>query len=116
VFQALRIAVNDELGEVEKGVAAAIELLNPGGRLAVISFHSLEDRYVKRTFRQLSQGPTAPPGFPGGDRPPAVLRLITRKAVKADETELAANPRSRSARLRVVEKIERQVDCGTGYT
>lgn len=105
IFQALRIAVNHELEAVETGVPAAIDLLKPGGRLAVISFHSLEDRFVKRLFRQLSRGCTCPPEQPvctcGGQ---ARLRLITRKAVQATETEIAANPRSRSARLRVVEK------------
>lgn len=107
LFQALRIAVNRELEAVETGVPAAIHLLKPGGRLAVISFHSLEDRFVKRLFRRLSQGCTCPPEQPvctcGGQ---AVLRLITRKAVQANADEIEANPRSRSARLRVVEKNE----------
>ncbi|MBP6473298.1 MAG: 16S rRNA (cytosine(1402)-N(4))-methyltransferase RsmH [Chloroflexi bacterium] len=105
IFQALRIAVNQELAAVESGVPAAIELLKPGGRLAVISFHSLEDRFVKRLFRQQSQACTCPPEQPictcGGHAP---LRLITRKAVQATNTEIENNPRSRSARLRVVEK------------
>jgi len=105
IFQALRIAVNHELEAVETGVPAAIDLLKPGGRLAVISFHSLEDRFVKRLFRQLSQGCTCPPEQPvctcGGQ---ATLRLITRKAVQATPEEIEVNPRSRSARLRVVEK------------
>ena len=105
IFQALRIAVNHELEAVETGVPAAIDLLKPGGRLAVISFHSLEDRFVKRLFRQLSQGCTCPPEQPvctcGGQ---ATLRLITRKAVQATAEEIETNPRSRSARLRVVEK------------
>jgi 16S rRNA (cytosine1402-N4)-methyltransferase len=105
IFQALRIAVNQELAAVETGVPAAIELLQPGGRLAVISFHSLEDRFVKRLFRQQSQACTCPPEQPvctcGGQ---AALRLITRKAVQATAAEMENNPRSRSARLRVVEK------------
>lgn len=106
VFQALRIAVNHELEEVEKGLAAAIELLAPGGILAVISFHSLEDRIVKQTFRHLSQDRTPPPGYPTtADSGPAVLHLLTKKAIQASPAEIAQNPRSRSARLRVVEKI-----------
>lgn len=106
IFQALRIATNRELEAVETGIPAAIELLKPGGRIAVISFHSLEDRFVKQLFRRLSQGCTCPPQQPvctcGGT---ATLQLITRKAVKASETEIEQNSRSRSARLRVAEKI-----------
>jgi 16S rRNA (cytosine1402-N4)-methyltransferase len=107
VFQALRIAVNHELEEVEKGLAVAIELLAPGGHLAVISFHSLEDRMVKQTFRHLSQDRTPPPGYPATpDSGPAILHLLTKKAIQASPVEVAQNPRSRSARLRVVEKLE----------
>lgn len=106
VFQALRIAVNHELENVETGIPAGISLLKPGGRIAVISFHSLEDRFVKQLFRQLCKECVCPPQQPictcGAQ---ATLRLITRKAVKANETEIAANPRSRSARLRVAEKL-----------
>ncbi len=106
VFQALRIAVNRELETVETGVMAALELLAGNGRLAVISFHSLEDRFVKQTFRQLSQDCTCPPDQPictcGGQ---AKFQLITRKAVQASAEEIAQNSRSRSARLRVIEKI-----------
>ena len=105
LFQALRIAVNRELETVEAGVMAALELLTENGRLAVISFHSLEDRFVKQTFRRLSQDCTCPPDQPlctcGGQ---AQYRLITRKAVKASAAEIAQNSRSRSARLRVIEK------------
>ena len=106
LFQALRIAVNNELEVVEQGVLAAVALLRANGRLAVISFHSLEDRLVKQTFRELSRGCICPPEQPvcTCDRQP-VLRLITRKAVQAGAEEIAANPRSRSARLRVAEKI-----------
>lgn len=107
VFQALRIAVNDELGQVERGLNAAVNLLRPGGRLAVISFHSLEDRLVKTFFREMSRECTCPPGRPicdCGAKP--VLQLVTRKAVKASETEIATNPRSRSARLRVAARVE----------
>jgi 16S rRNA (cytosine1402-N4)-methyltransferase len=105
-FQALRIAVNRELETVETGLLAALELLEQNGRLAVISFHSLEDRFVKQTFRRLSQNCICPPGQPvctcGGQ---AQFRLITRKAVQASAEEIAQNSRSRSARLRVIEKI-----------
>jgi 16S rRNA (cytosine1402-N4)-methyltransferase len=107
VFQALRIAVNHELAIVERGLQAAIELLGPGGRLAVISFHSLEDRIVKQTFRHLSQDRTPPPGYPETeDSGPASLCLLTRKAIQASPAEINQNPRSRSARLRVAEKLE----------
>ena len=105
VFQALRIAVNRELEAVEEGIEAAVGLLGPGGRLAVISFHSLEDRFVKRFFRDLSRDCICPPEQPvcncGNE---AVLKLVSRKAIKAGEREIGENPRSRSARLRVVEK------------
>lgn len=102
IFQALRIAVNDELGEVERGLRAAVGLLRPGGRLAVISFHSLEDRLVKQFIRAAARDCVCPPEQPVctcGAR--AVLKPVTRKAVQATAQEIAANPRSRSARLRV---------------
>ena len=83
-----------------------MQLLKPGGRIAVISFHSLEDRFVKRYFRQLSQGCICPPQQPICTCDArAALRLVTRKVIKASEEEIAQNPRSRSARLRVAEKI-----------
>jgi len=105
VFQALRIAVNRELETVETGVLAAIDLLRPNGRLAVISFHSLEDRFVKHTFRRLSKDCICPPEQPICTcDAQAAVHLITRKAVQASDAEVARNPRSRSARLRVVEK------------
>lgn len=102
VFQALRIAVNDELGSLEVALPAAFRMLRPGGRLAVISFHSLEDRIVKRFMRDLERGCECPPDFPVcvcGREPQ--LRLLSRKAVRSSSRELAANPRSASARLRV---------------
>jgi 16S rRNA (cytosine1402-N4)-methyltransferase len=106
VFQALRIATNHELEALEKGIPAAVELLKPGGRIAVISFHSLEDRFVKHCFRRLSQDCVCPPEQPiCVCDAQAKLRLITRKAVKATAAEIERNPRSRSARLRVAEKI-----------
>ncbi len=109
VFQALRIAVNEELAAVEKGLDAGIQLLKPGGRMAVISFHSLEDRLVKRTFRELSRDCVCPPQQPVCTcAARAVVRLVTRKAVQPGAAEVAANPRSRSARLRVVEKLGAQ--------
>jgi 16S rRNA (cytosine1402-N4)-methyltransferase len=106
IFQSLRIATNDELAAVEHGVETAVSLLKPGGRLAVISFHSLEDRFVKHYFRQQSKDCVCPPAQPVCTcEAQASLRLVTRKAVVATPEEVAANPRSRSARLRVAEKI-----------
>ncbi len=106
IFQALRIAVNHELEDVQTGVMAAIELLKENGRFAIISFHSLEDRFVKNLFRDLSKDKMPPPGYPtSSEDRPAVVRLITRKAIQPSEAEIAQNYRSRSARLRVVEKI-----------
>ena len=105
VFQALRIAVNDELGQLEEALPAAVEMLRPGGRLAVISFHSLEDRIVKRFFAAQARGCTCPPDFPVcicGKEP--TLRLLTRKPVRPSATEIDANPRAASARLRVAVK------------
>jgi 16S rRNA (cytosine1402-N4)-methyltransferase len=102
VFQALRIAVNDELGSLETALPAAFRMLRPGGRLGVISFHSLEDRIVKRFMRDLERGCECPPDFPVcvcGKEPQ--LRALSRKAVRPSARELAANPRSASARLRV---------------
>ena len=104
-FQALRIAVNRELEQLEQGLAAAFRVLAPGGRIGVISFHSLEDGAVKRFFRGLARDCTCPPEFPvcrcGGRRE---LRLVTVKAVQPGDAEVARNPASRSARLRVAEK------------
>ncbi len=101
VFQALRIEVNDELGSLERALPAALELLRPGGRLAVISFHSLEDRIVKRFLRDQARGCTCPPDFPvcACGREPT-LRLLTRRAVRPGAREVAENPRAASARLR----------------
>jgi 16S rRNA (cytosine1402-N4)-methyltransferase len=101
VFQALRIAVNDELGELEAALPAAFDMLRPGGRLAVISFHSLEDRLVKRFLRDKERGCVCPPDFPVcvcGKEPE--LRALGRKAVRPSSREGAANPRAASARLR----------------
>lgn len=107
VFQALRIAVNDELGVIENTLPQAIDLLQPGGRLAVISFHSLEDRVVKDAFRLASTDCICPPKQPVctcGHH--ASVRLVNRKPITADEAEISLNVRSRSAKLRVVEKLE----------
>jgi 16S rRNA (cytosine1402-N4)-methyltransferase len=106
VFQALRIAVNDELGALEAALPAALAMLRPGGRLAVISFHSLEDRLVKRFLQQRARGCTCPPDFPVcacGKQPE--LRIVTPKPVRPTARELDANPRSASARLRVAVKV-----------
>ena len=105
-FQAIRIAVNDELGSVEKAMEAAIPLLNKGGRLAVITFHSLEDRIVKLAMADAAKGCTCPPNFPVcvcGKKPK--VKLISRKPIVASEKELEVNPRSRSAKLRICEKL-----------
>jgi len=105
-FQGLRIAVNDELGEVERGLAAAEKLLVPGGRLAVVSFHSLEDRLVK-DFLKDSSGLSARPSrhLPAVAGAAPRFRLISKKPIVAGAAELAANPRSRSAKLRVAERL-----------
>ena len=107
VFQALRIAVNDELRSLEIALPAALEMLRPGGRLAVISFHSLEDRIVKQFLRERERGCTCPPDFPVcvcGHEPE--LRAIQRRPVRPSEAEVAANPRAASARLRAAVKAE----------
>ncbi|HJS28840.1 MAG TPA: 16S rRNA (cytosine(1402)-N(4))-methyltransferase RsmH [Anaerolineales bacterium] len=105
-FQALRIAVNHELESLEEGLPQAIEALEPGGRLAVISFHSLEDRIVKRTIQRESRDCICPPGQPTCTcGHVASLRPVTRKPVVAGEAEVLKNPRARSAKLRVAEKI-----------
>jgi 16S rRNA (cytosine1402-N4)-methyltransferase len=106
VFQALRIAVNAELDALEAGLAAALDLLRPGGRLVVLSYHSLEDRIVKRFFAAERRGCTCPPEVPVcvcGRNPR--LRLVTRPSVVPTPAEIAANPRARSARLRAAERI-----------
>ena len=105
VFQALRIAVNDELGALEAALPQAIELLASGGRLAVISFHSLEDALVKRVLRQASESFEPPPGMASLERKVARLRLLTRKPIETQPNESQANPRARSAKLRLAEKL-----------
>ncbi len=105
-FQAIRIAVNDELGAVEKIMAEAAALLNPGGRLAIITFHSLEDRIVKLGMNEWAKGCTCPPNFPVcvcGKKP--LVKILSRKPIIASDAELEENPRSRSAKLRVCEKL-----------
>lgn len=105
-FQALRIAVNDELGELERGLAAAERLLRPAGRIAVVAFHSLEDRAVKRYFAAAAGDGGQSRHLPGLPPVPRRLRLITRRPILPGPAELAANPRARSARLRIAEKLE----------
>jgi 16S rRNA (cytosine1402-N4)-methyltransferase len=110
-FQAIRIAVNGELGSLDRGLATAWGMLVDRGRLAAISFHSLEDRRVKRFFAELAQGCICPPELPVcvcGHEPEA--ELLARRAVKPSEDEVERNPRSRSARLRVARKL---ADAGT---
>src|SRR3954451_1301261 len=106
VFQALRIEVNDELGAVERALPAALEMLRPGGRLAVISFHSLEDRLVKRFLRAQEHGCTCPPDFPVcvcGSEP--ILRATPRRAIRPSSSETASNPRAASVRLKAAVKV-----------
>lgn len=105
-FQAIRIAVNDELNSVSKAMDAAIPCLNSGGRLAVITFHSLEDRIVKNAMAEAAKGCTCPPSFPVcvcGKKPQ--VRIVTRKPIVSGEEELERNPRARSAKLRICEKL-----------
>jgi 16S rRNA (cytosine1402-N4)-methyltransferase len=109
VFQALRIVVNDELESLEQAMPVALRLLRPGGRLAVISFHSLEDRIVKRFFVTQARGCTCPPDLPVcvcGKKP--TLRLVTRRAVRPSPAETAENPRAASARLRAAVRTEEE--------
>lgn len=103
-FQALRIAVNDELGTITRALPEALACLRRGGRLAVISFHSLEDRIVKHTFKDWAEEIKSPPGMQLPEKD-ALVRLVTRKPLEADDDEIAQNPRARSAKLRVVEKL-----------
>jgi 16S rRNA (cytosine1402-N4)-methyltransferase len=106
VFQALRIAVNAELDALEEGLAAAVDLLRPGGRLVVLSYHSLEDRIVKRFFAAERRGCVCPPELPVcvcGKNPR--LRLVTRPSLTPTDAEIATNPRARSARLRAAERL-----------
>lgn len=106
-FQALRIAVNDELGALKQVLRDAVGCLRPGGRIAIITFHSLEDRLVKKSFRDLANPCTCPPELPVcvcGKKP--MLRLVYKKPILPTEAEIAENPRARSAKLRVAERID----------
>ena len=106
VFQAVRMEVNDELAAEREGICSIFELLEPGGRLCVISFHSIEDRLIKSLFNEFMTGCICPPDFPVcvcGRKPRA--KAVSRKPITADEAELAVNPRSRSAKLRILEKL-----------
>ena len=105
-FQAIRIAANDELAEIEAALATALDRLTPGGRCVVMSYHSLEDRIVKRAFADRAQGCTCPPEFPEcrcGKTP--TLRLINRKPLRPTDEEVEENPRARSAKVRAAEKV-----------
>ncbi len=106
-FQAIRIEVNRELSVIEPAIRALVDRLSPGGRIAVITFHSLEDRIVKQTFASLAQGCTCPRSFPicvCGNKPK--IKLVNKKPILPSEEELEVNPRSRSAKLRIAEKIQ----------
>ncbi|WP_042356343.1 16S rRNA (cytosine(1402)-N(4))-methyltransferase RsmH [Bacillus rubiinfantis] len=106
IFQAVRIAVNDELAVFEQSLHQAIELLNPGGRICVITFHSLEDRICKTIFKSASETPALPPGLPLiPDEYKPIMKLVTRKPVLPSEEELEHNNRARSAKLRIAEKL-----------
>ena len=112
IFQAIRIAVNDELGSAEDSLVDAIDLIKIGGRISVITFHSLEDRLTKTIFKEASSLPDLPPGLPViPEHMKPVLKLVTRKPILPSDEELAANNRSRSAKLRIAEKIN---DKGRG--
>lgn len=109
-FQALRIAVNDELGEIDRGLEAAAQLLAPGGRMAIVSFHSLEDRRVKHFMREhAGRNPKGSRHLPEVSETVATLHLIASQGVTASDAEIAANPRARSARLRVAERLMNEV-------
>lgn len=107
IFQAIRIAVNDELGAAEESLESALTLLKPGGRISVITFHSLEDRLVKTMFKEASSLPELPPNLPviPKEMQPK-MKLITRKPILPSEEELSVNNRSRSAKLRIIEKLD----------
>ncbi|HTE16827.1 MAG TPA: 16S rRNA (cytosine(1402)-N(4))-methyltransferase, partial [Armatimonadota bacterium] len=110
-FQALRIAVNDELAALEPALRAAAERLSPGGRIVVLSYHSLEDRIVKRTFEYLSGRCRCPPELPVcGCGATEKVRILTRKPLGPGEAEVERNPRARSARLRAVERLHSEDD------
>ena len=106
VFQALRIAVNDELGALREGLEAGIRVLRPGGRLVVIAYHSLEDRIVKQSLRAAAKGCTCPPATPlcicGGK---ITMRVITRRPIQPEPQEIEGNPRARSGKLRAAERV-----------
>jgi 16S rRNA (cytosine1402-N4)-methyltransferase len=106
IFQAVRIAVNDELAVFEKSLQKAIDILNPGGRISVITFHSLEDRICKAAFKKESETPNLPPGLPViPEEYKPILKLVNRKPILPSEEELEHNNRARSAKLRIAEKL-----------
>ena len=111
-FQALRIAVNDELGELERALEASLEILKPGGRLVVVSFHSLEDRMVKEFLRKYSGGSGGSRYLPQAEVQAPQFELISRKAIKPSDEELVQNARSRSARLRAAIRLDDGVQGG----
>jgi 16S rRNA (cytosine1402-N4)-methyltransferase len=106
VFQALRIAVNDELRRLRQALPALIDLLRPGARIAVIAFHSAEDRIVKEVFRRAARAEVVSPGFGMCEAQPARLRVLTKTPIRPSASEIAHNPRARSARLRIAERQE----------
>jgi 16S rRNA (cytosine1402-N4)-methyltransferase len=105
-FQALRIFVNEELNELAAGLAAAERILKPGGRLVVVSFHSLEDRMVKTFFAERGRAPAGSRHAPALQAPPPTFSILTKRPLTADDVEVAANPRARSAKLRAGERTQ----------
>jgi 16S rRNA (cytosine1402-N4)-methyltransferase len=111
-FQALRIFVNEELAELAEGLAAAEQVLRPGGRLVVVTFHSLEDRIAKSFFTERSRRSAPSRHLPDVTQPAATFRALTKRPIVPDEAEISANPRARSAKLRAAERTDAPIDAG----
>jgi 16S rRNA (cytosine1402-N4)-methyltransferase len=111
-FQALRIFVNEELAELAEGLAAAEQVLRPGGRLVVVTFHSLEDRIAKSFFTERSRRSAPSRHLPDVTQAAATFRALTKRPIVPDEAEISANPRARSAKLRAAERTDAPIDAG----